>query len=209
MGHPRTLKKKFESPKRPYDSLGDEKVITREFGLRRKKELWKASTLLRNIRRRARNLQAKKEASGKESLAEERQLIEKINRMGLEAETLDDILKLSVNDFLSRRLQTVAFNKGFGNSIKQARQLIVHGHVMVNGRRAKFPSMIVEKDDENKITLDSSVAKQFIDSPAKLKAEAAKQAPEESAVKDVKEDAPESEAKQDDNEINKGAEKGE
>jgi small subunit ribosomal protein S4 len=40
------------------------------------------------------------------------------------------------------------------NTIKQARQFIVHGHVRINGRRIVYPSYLVSRDEEDKITCD-------------------------------------------------------
>lgn len=49
---------------------------------------------------------------------------------------------------LERRLDNVAFRLNFGDSRKQARQLVTHGHVLVNGRRLDIPSVILRPGDE-------------------------------------------------------------
>ena len=49
---------------------------------------------------------------------------------------------------LERRLDNVAFRLNFGDSRKQARQLVTHGHVTVNGRRLNIPSAILRPGDE-------------------------------------------------------------
>jgi len=61
---------------------------------------------------------------------------------------LDDILSLEVNDFLERRLQTQVYKQGLANTIKQARQFIVHGHISVGGRKVTIPSYMVSKEEE-------------------------------------------------------------
>jgi small subunit ribosomal protein S4 len=61
---------------------------------------------------------------------------------------LDDVLDLSINDILERRLQTIVFNKGLTKSIHQARQLITHGHITIHGQRITSPSYLVLKDEE-------------------------------------------------------------
>ena len=48
---------------------------------------------------------------------------------------------------LEQRLDNVAFRAGWGASRSQARQLVRHGHVLVNGRRVTIPSYQVRKDD--------------------------------------------------------------
>ncbi|MEM4235601.1 MAG: 30S ribosomal protein S4, partial [Candidatus Anstonellaceae archaeon] len=61
---------------------------------------------------------------------------------------LEDILGLSVRDFLERRLQTLVVRKGLARTQKQARQLIVHGFIAVNGRRVTIPSYFVTAMEE-------------------------------------------------------------
>ena len=55
--------KKYERPLRPWDRprIEAEKKIKQDYGLRRKKEIWKAQAILRNFRRLARELRAKKD----------------------------------------------------------------------------------------------------------------------------------------------------
>ena len=48
---------------------------------------------------------------------------------------------------LEQRLDNVAFRAGWGASRSQARQLVRHGHVQVNGRRVTIPSYLVRKGD--------------------------------------------------------------
>lgn len=48
---------------------------------------------------------------------------------------------------LELRLDNIAFRSGWGASRAQARQLVRHGHVRVNGKRVTIPSMRVEKGD--------------------------------------------------------------
>lgn len=48
---------------------------------------------------------------------------------------------------LEQRLDNVAYRAGWGSSRSQARQLVRHGHVSVNGRRVTIPSYQVRKGD--------------------------------------------------------------
>ncbi|MEM7818768.1 MAG: 30S ribosomal protein S4 [Candidatus Aenigmatarchaeota archaeon] len=142
-------RKKYEVPRRPWDKerIEKEKKIMKDYGLKRKKELWRAEAILRKYRRIARDLAAKKDKE------KEKELIKKLNSLGLldEKASLDDVLSLTVENILERRLQTVIFRKGLANTIKHARQLIVHGHVFVNGRKVLYPSYIVRRGEEEKI----------------------------------------------------------
>lgn len=58
--------------------------------------------------------------------------------------------------FLERRLDNVIFRFGFAASRQQARQLVLHGHVKVNGRRVNIPSFQVRPDDVVEIVEKSS-----------------------------------------------------
>jgi len=49
---------------------------------------------------------------------------------------------------LERRLDTVVYRIGFGVSRRQARQLVRHGHVSVNGRKVDIPSFQCSVGDE-------------------------------------------------------------
>ena len=49
---------------------------------------------------------------------------------------------------LERRLDNVVFRMGFGTSRSQARQIVRHGHIEVNGRKVDIPSFIVKSGDE-------------------------------------------------------------
>jgi small subunit ribosomal protein S4 len=142
-------RKKYEKPKRPWDKarLEKEKEILKKFGLKKKGELWRAEAILRKYRRMARELAAKKDRE------KEKILIEKLKKIGVlkEGSALDDVLALTVEDILERRLQTIVYRKGLANSIRHARQLIVHGHVKINGRKINYPSYIVPKEEEDKI----------------------------------------------------------
>jgi small subunit ribosomal protein S4 len=49
---------------------------------------------------------------------------------------------------LERRLDNVVYRLRFASSRSQARQMVLHGHVMVNGRRVNIPSYLVRPEDE-------------------------------------------------------------
>jgi len=142
-------KRKFERPLKLWSKtrIEEEKKLLRDYGLRRKHEIWRAESILRNYRRIARGLAARKD---KEM---EKILLDKLFNMGLikKDASLDDVLALTIERSLDRRLQTLVFRKGLANTLKQARQYIVHGHIAVDNRKVMWPSMIVEVDKEGKI----------------------------------------------------------
>jgi small subunit ribosomal protein S4 len=154
MGHPRRQKKKYESPKRPYDKtrIELENKIKSEFGIRRKHEIRRAESILREYRRRARDLQAKMDEKEKNNL------FEKLNNIGLSCSSLEDVLEIRLEHILARRLQTVVYKKGIANSPNHARQLITHGHISVGDKKILWPSYIVKRAEENKIKINPKIA---------------------------------------------------
>ena len=50
--------------------------------------------------------------------------------------------------FLERRLDNMVFRLGFATSRKEARQIVSHKHIMVNGKKVNTPSFIVKEGDE-------------------------------------------------------------
>ena len=48
---------------------------------------------------------------------------------------------------LERRLDNVVYRLGFADSRAQARQLVQHGHIMLNGRKTDIPSCLVKEGD--------------------------------------------------------------
>lgn len=146
----RKIKKKFKKPIKPWDKerMGKESILLKTFGLRRKHEIWKAESILRLFRRRARDLAAKRDKT------QERILLDKLYKMGLLGKNadLDDVLSLTGENLLERRLQTIVFKKKIANTPKQARQFITHGHIAIEGRRTIYPSFSVTRELENKIS---------------------------------------------------------
>jgi len=142
--------KKYEKPLRPWDKgrIETEKKLKQDYGLRRKKEIWRAESILRNYRRLARNLAAKRDKP------KEKILLDKLVKIGLikpEA-SLDNVLALQIESILERRLQTLVFRRGLAHSAKQARQFIIHGHIALDGKRIKWPSTIVPLSEDGKIS---------------------------------------------------------
>ena len=153
MGDPKKSRKKWEGPSHPWIKLNleREQVLIGKYGLRNKRELWLAETVIRKFRHQARSLLA---LPPSERTAREKQLVQKLYKLGIiekENATIDDVLGLTEENYLERRLQTIVFKKGLALTIYQARQLITHGHIAIGGRRVTSPGYIVSKEEENLI----------------------------------------------------------
>jgi len=171
-------RKKYLRPSHPWekDRMDAEDAVLTKYGLFRKIEIWRAQTLLRNFRGQARNLLA---ASGDQAEKETRQLLTRLYGLGLvgKAATLDDVLGLSVDKLLERRLQTIVQKKGLAQTMKQARQLVTHGHIAIGDRRVNVPSYLVPIKEEDLIGF--AAGKSFL---AKPQVQEAKAASEEAAA---------------------------
>lgn len=151
----RKSKKTYKRPKKIWDKvrIGRDKKLKDTFGLFRAREIWNAETILRKYRRLARELVGTREKE------KEKALLSKLVKMGIleKGSRLDDVLGMGVENVLNRRLQTVVFTRGLANTQKHARQMIVHGHIKVNGRVSKHPSRIILKEEEDKIEVIKTV----------------------------------------------------
>lgn len=154
MGYPGKNRKSYETPKHPWQAarMAGEVELVKRYGLRNKKEVWKAYSGLKNYRELARKLLAES-AKGKLSgsvKTDADNILGRLKRYGLlkNEAVLDDILSLDVTNFLDRRLQTQVHKQGLANTIKQARQFIVHGHISVGGRKVTVPGYTISMEEE-------------------------------------------------------------
>jgi small subunit ribosomal protein S4 len=152
MGDPKYPRRMWRKAKRPlnYELKMDELKTLGTFGLRSKRELWKAHTELSRVRHQARSLLALRQEI---RLEKEPILMKSLSRIGLVSNesTLDDVLNLQVNDLLSRRLQTLVSRKFGFKTPYQARQAVIHGHIMIGDRKVDIPSYIVTLEEEKNI----------------------------------------------------------
>jgi small subunit ribosomal protein S4 len=68
-----------------------------------------------------------------------------------------DLTGLALLKSLEMRLDNVLFTLGYANSRREARQLVKHNHVLLNGKRANIPSLLVEKGDAIQLTEKAKV----------------------------------------------------
>jgi len=157
MGYPGKNHKAYQTPKRPFEKtrIEEETRLVIEYGLRNKREIWKAQSILRKYRKGARELLALSSSGTDPSLvgAKREELITSLQRAGLLGPDagIDNILSLKVQAQLERRLQTLVYRKGLARSPKQARQLITHGHIAIGGRRVSIPGYRVNRQEEPQI----------------------------------------------------------
>jgi len=155
MGKPKFSRKKYETPSHPWqeDRIKAENELIKKYGLKNKREVWKAKTVLKNYRGQVRELMAKIRGGDPQTKKESEQLLMHLNKMNIlpPNSNLDDVLALDTESILSRRLQTLTYLKGLANTPNQARQLISHGHICIGNRKVTVPGYMVTKDEESEI----------------------------------------------------------
>jgi small subunit ribosomal protein S4 len=161
MGDPKFLRRRFEKPKHPWEAgrMEEERQLLKRFGLKNKRELWKAESKLRGFRRQARDLQARLRAAEPQAERETAWLLARLKRLGVlraENPSLDDVLALGTPDLLSRRFASVVHAKGLAPTVNGARQMIVHGHFAIGERRVTRPGFLVPAEDERRIDFSAA-----------------------------------------------------
>jgi small subunit ribosomal protein S4 len=152
MGDPKRQRKKYDTPRFPWrtDTLQAELKLLGQYGLRNKHELWRHETSLSRFRGIARSLIGR---TAEERKKMEEEILARLKKSGYLDETavLDDVLDLTIEDILERRLQTIVFRKGLVKTIQQSRQLVTHGHIAIGNRRVTVPSYVVTREEEKQI----------------------------------------------------------
>jgi len=153
MGDPRKAKKTYSRPHKIWDKprMIEESKLKQEFYFKNKTELWKLTTTLRNIRALARKLIAQKETViGKKEAG---QLLTHLNKLGLikKDAKIEEVLGLTIRDIMERRLQTIVVRKGMAYTPRQARQFIVHRHIIVKGKEITSPNYLLDTEEEKAV----------------------------------------------------------
>lgn len=156
MGDPKKQRKKFATPRFPWrtDILQAELNLMGQYGLRNKHELWRHETFLSRFRGIARSLIGETPAERRKQEAE---LLNRLKSLGILDKTavLDNALDLTIESILERRLQTIVYNQGLAKTLRQARQLITHGHITINKHKVTVPSYLVKGNEEKQVTYAS------------------------------------------------------
>ena len=156
MGDPKFSRRTFETPKHPWEAtrMEQERKLLQKYGLKNKRELWKAQSILRGFRRQARDLQARLRAGEPQAERETTQLLGRLVRLGMlpvGSSTIDDVLALELEDVLKRRFEWVVFTKGLAPTANGARQVIVHGHLTIGDHKVTRPGYLVQSTEEASI----------------------------------------------------------
>ena len=94
----------------------------------------------------------------RQSKRQPRRQARKVSEYGMQlkekqkAKTMPGVTGENLLGLLERRIDNVVYRLGLAQTRRQARQLVTHGHIRVNGKRLDIPSALVRAEDE--ITID-------------------------------------------------------
>lgn len=140
--------KRYDRPKKAYDGVrikSEDKLVIK-YGLKNKKEIWKAEARVKYFRNRAKGL-----ITAQRDI--QKTFFNKLNDVGLNVNSISDVLALGKEDILKRRLATIVFSRGLATTPKQARQMIVHKKIWINKIAVNIPSYLVKVNEEKNIEL--------------------------------------------------------
>ena len=154
MGDPKKQKKKFSRPGHPWqkERIEEERELLKQYGLRRKYEIWKMDSMLKKFLHRAKIIIGEKSS---QSDMEKKQMLDRLSSLGLlkKDSKVEDVLNLKLKDVMERRLQTLIVRKQMAGTMRQARQFITHEHVAIGARKITAPSYLVSVNEEPNIKL--------------------------------------------------------
>jgi small subunit ribosomal protein S4 len=161
VGDPKFLRRTYDTPKHPWEAgrMAEERKLLDKYGLKNKRELWKAQSILRGFRGQARELQARLRAGEPQAQRETANLLARLTRLGVLPvgnPTIDDVLALTTEDLLRRRFEWVVFHRNLAPTANGARQWIVHGHFAIGDHRVTRPGYLVPSAEEPLITYSPS-----------------------------------------------------
>jgi len=146
---PKRKRKTYSRPKKLFDKprIEEENILVSKYGLKNKREIWRANYAIEKMRGLAKKLITAPEEDKQEFL-------ERLKAKGFDVVTIADVLGLNNEDYLKRRLQSVVVKKQLSKAPKQARQFITHRHIKINGKVVNSPSHLTTLEEESAIELD-------------------------------------------------------
>jgi len=151
--------KQYSRPRKLFEiaRIAEENALVEKYGLKNKREIWKADALVSKLRK-----EAKKLITAQNDIQEI--FISRLVEKGFikKGSKIDDVLDLKKENILDRRFQTIVFRKGLAKTPKEARQMIVHRHVFLKDGIVNIPSHFINLKDESMIKLKVKSKKEKI-----------------------------------------------
>lgn len=145
----------YSRPRKPFESqrMAEENKLLAKYGLKNKTEVWKSLAIVKYFRSRAKAL-------ANSSQEEQEVLFRKLHSKGIEVSSVTEVLALKIEDVLNRRITTIMVSLGLATTPKQARQMIAHKRVSLNGRITSVPSLLISRDEEKEIKVKETKVKE-------------------------------------------------
>jgi len=134
--------------------IKEENALINKYGLKSRREVWRADFEIEKIRSLAKELITA-------NPAEQSQFVEKQAKKGFKVSTVQDVLALNKENRLERRLQSIVAKK-FSIPLKLARQLITHKHVKIGEKMISSPKHLVTVEEEANIILNVKIPEKKI-----------------------------------------------
>ncbi len=140
--------KKYSWPRKLYDSnrIAEENKLLDKYGLKNKREIWKAEARVRDLRTKAKRLITA-------SQPEQESFFRNLNSLGLQVSSIADALALTKESLLQRRLVMILVKRGLAITPQEARQMISHKRVQVGTKVVSAPSYLVKLKDESALNI--------------------------------------------------------
>lgn len=158
MGLPIKHRKKYVSHKKKWDknTIVEEAVLVKDYGLKNKKEIRKVELQLSKFKTLAKSFNKSSETKNS---VEAKNFVNKLKAAGylnVDATSLDEVLDIELRDILERRLSNILYKNKLAKTPKQARQFITHKHVKIAGRMVDSPSYSVTLAEEAQLEFNET-----------------------------------------------------
>lgn len=153
MGKVKKLRKNYVFHKQRWnkETIDSEKILVKNYALKNKKEIRRIELKISKFKKIAKILNRTEESKVSD---ESKKFIARLKLNGFlsnEVETLDGVLDLRIEMLLERRLSNIVYVNKLAATPSQARQLVVHRHISVNGQVIDSPACFINIDDAEKI----------------------------------------------------------
>ena len=163
MGEPKFSRSRTQTPSHPWKAarIEEEHALKQRYGLKKvggMREIWREKSALRRHRQQAMKLIGRVDASTGHFARELEDMLSSLNRKGLLGShaSLDDVLRITVEHMLDRRLQSQVYYRGYAPSMRSARNMIVHGHIVIGEQRMTVPGYHILRAEEEMIDYQRS-----------------------------------------------------
>ncbi|MCH8519548.1 MAG: 30S ribosomal protein S4 [Nanoarchaeota archaeon] len=160
MGLPVKRRKQYISHKKRWDknTILVEKDLVKNYALKNKKEIRRLELLVKKYKTIAKQLNRLQNPSeSPQGVA----FLNKLKEMGIidvNTTSIDNVLDITVVDFLERRLSNIVYKLKLAKTPEQARQFVVHKHVRIGDKVINSPGYLVTLSEVEQINFRETSA---------------------------------------------------